>query len=272
MARSYPAEVRRGLRLQALGNDIIALLGGRSVHPVGACVGGFYRLPDKREINNLKLTLNACYDDVLALLDWTAGLPLPDDRQAFCCVALQHADEYPMNEGRIRSSAGLDIAAEAYEQHFEEFQVPHSTALHAGLHGQPYLVGPLARLNLNRQSLPPAVRQALDATGIAFPSDNMFHSTVARAAEILFAVTEALRILNDPPDPGPARVEVQRHLEAAHDVHDADNSPRAIFTVWALGLSRAALRLRAETVIRNYDPCISCATHFLHLNLQRREP
>lgn len=305
MAKTYPAEVRRGLRLQALGNDIIALLGGRSVHPVGACVGGFHRLPGKSEINKIKTTVNACYDDALALLAWTAGLALPDDRQAFCCVALQHADEYPMNEGRIRSSAGLDIAAEAYEQHFEEFQVPHSTALHAGLYGQPYLVGPLARLNLNRQSLPPAVRQALDATGIAFPSDNMFHSIVARAAEILFAVVEALRILEDPPDPVPSRVEVSPRAGTGFGCTEA---PRGLLwhryetdgqgrirrarivpptsqnqarmeqdlkaSLEAFGLQRdaAALRLRAETVIRNYDPCISCATHFLRLNLQRREP
>jgi sulfhydrogenase subunit alpha len=305
MARTYPAEVRRGLRLQALGNDIIALLGGRSVHPVGACVGGFHRLPDKNEINKIKTILNACYDDAVALLEWTAGLALPDDRQAFCCVALQQPDAYPMNEGRIRSSAGLDIAAEAYEQHFEEFQVPHSTALHASLHGQPYLVGPLARLNLNRQSLPPAVRQALDATGIAFPSDNMFHSIVARAAEVLLAVVEALRILEDPPDPVPSRVEVSPRAGTGFGCTEA---PRGLLwhryetdgqgrirrarivpptsqnqarmeqdlkaSLEAFGLQRdaAALRLRAETVIRNYDPCISCATHFLRLNLQRREP
>ena len=305
MARSYPDEVRRGLRLQALGNDIIALLGGRSVHPVGACIGGFHRLPDNSEIKKIKEKLKSVYDDCVALLKWTAGLPLPDDRQAFCCVALQQADEYPMNAGRIRSNAGLDIAVEAYEQHFGEFQVPHSTAQYASLHGQPYLVGPLARLNLNRDSLPSAVRQALEATGIAFPSDNMFHSIVARAAEILFAVTEAMHILDAAPDKAPARVAVrpragtgfgcteaprgllwhryesddQGHIRRARIVPPTSQNQARIeqdlkASLETFGLQRdaAALRLRAETVIRNYDPCISCATHFLHVNLQRREP
>lgn len=305
MAKSYPEEVRRGLRLQALGNDIIALLGGRSVHPVGACVGGFHRLPYNNEINAIKKQIDLCYEDASALLQWTAGLPLPDDRQAFCCVALQHGDEYPMNAGRIRSTAGLDIGAEAYEQHFTEFQLPHSTALYAGLHGQPYLVGPLARLNLNRESLPPAVRQALDATGIAFPSDNMFHSIVARAVEILLAVTEARRILDAVPDTAPARVAVQPraatgfgcteaprgllwhryesdaqgHIRRARIVPPTSQNQARMLqdmktSLEAFGLhhAAAALRLRAETVIRNYDPCISCATHFLRLNLRRSSP
>ena len=306
MAKRYPEEVRRGLRLQALGNDIIALLGGRSVHPVGACVGGFYRLPETQEINNIRYKVKSSYDDALALLDWTAGLALPDDRQAFCCVALQQAGEYPMNAGRrIQSSAGLDIGAEAYEQHFEEFQLPHSTALHAGLHVQPYLVGPLARLNLSRQWLPPAVCQALEATGIAFPSDNMFHSIVARAAEILLAVTEAQRILEAAPDTAPARVAVQPRAGTGFGCTEAprgllwhryesddhgqirrarivpptsqnqarmEQDIRASLEAFGLHQDAAALRLRAETVIRNYDPCISCATHFLRLNMQRLEP
>jgi len=305
MASCFPAEVRRGLRLQALGNDIIALLGGRSVHPVGARVGGFHYLPDNKEIINLKDKLYASYDDALALLAWTAGLELPDDRQVFCSVALQHPHSYPMNEGRIRSSAGLDIAAPEYEQHFTEFQVPHSTALHASLHGQPYLVGPLARLNLNRQSLPPAVLQPLEQTGIALPSGNMFHSIVARAAEILFAVTEAIRILEASPDTDPAWVAVEPragtgfgcteaprgllwhryetdrkgHIRRARIVPPTSQNQARMeqdlkASLEAFGLQRAAaaLRLRAETVIRNYDPCISCATHFLRLNLQRRQP
>ncbi len=303
MAKRYPDEVRRGLRLQALGNDIIRLLGGRSVHPVGACAGGFHRLPAPDESCELLARLQAARDDAEALLAWTARLPLPDDDQDFVSVALRHPHEYPMNGGRLVSSAGLDIAIEDYPQHFTEFQVPWSTALHAGLHGEPYLVGPLARLNLNLDRLPRPVRQALDATGIDFPSRNLFHSIVARAAEILLALHDAIAILEQPPAHAPAAAAVspragtgfgcteaprgilwhRYEVDAAGLIVEADIVPptsqnqarieqdlRQSLQHFGLDHDEQALRRRAETVIRNYDPCISCATHFLRLAVERR--
>ncbi|MCO6411868.1 MAG: nickel-dependent hydrogenase large subunit, partial [Thiogranum sp.] len=250
----------------------------------------------------LRDKLLAAREEARALVAWSAALRLPDDQQAFCSVALRHADEYAMNEGRLVSSEGLDIAVENFEQHFAEFQTPHSTALHASLHGAPYLVGPLARINLNFDRLPATVQDALRDTGIAFPSRNMFHSIVARAAEILFAVEEALAIVSAPPDRRVAAVEVTPRAGTGFGCTEA---PRG--TLWhkyevdmngriryarivpptsqnqarieqdltsalqAFGLHRdeVALRLHAETVVRNYDPCISCATHFLKLNLER---
>ena len=303
MAREYPHEVRRGLRLQALGNRIIEFLGGRSVHPVGACVGGFHSLPDAAAGAELLGQLRGAREDARDLLAWTATLALPEDDQAFCSVAMRHPNEYAMIEGRLVSSEGLDIAIEDYQQHFSEFQVPYSTALHAGLHDRPYLVGPLARINLNADCLPYSVQQAIEATGIGFPSRNMFHSIVARAAEILFAVEEAIGILETPPDAGTPRNAVTVRAATGFGCTEA---PRGILwhrydttedgrirsslivpptsqnqarieqdikaSLQAFGLDRdqAALRLRAETVIRNYDPCISCATHFLKLNIDRQ--
>jgi sulfhydrogenase subunit alpha len=305
MARACPAEVRRGLRLQALGNDLIALLGARSVHPVGARVGGFHCLPKHIDINSIMDKLHASYEDAEGLLAWVAGLDLPDDGQGFTCVALQHPVEYAMNEGRIVSEAGLNIPIESYEHHFQETQSAHSTALCSALHGEPYLVGPLARLNLNFGRLPEPVQQALKATGISFPSHNMFHSIVARAAEILFAVREAGRILEAGPHSGPASVPARPREGAGFGCTEA---PRGLLwhryevggdglirrarivpptsqnqtrleqdlkaSLEAFGLDRdeTALRLRAETVIRNYDPCISCATHFLRLKIERPDP
>jgi len=305
MARKYPAEVRRGLRLQALGNDIIALLGGRSVHPVGVCVGGFYRLPQRQDSMALLGKLRASLEDARDLLQWTAALDLPNDEQEFVCVSLRRADEYPLNEGRIVSDAGLDIPIDQYEQSFEEFQVPHSTAFHASLQGKPYLVGPLARLNLNLDRLPQGVRELVDRCGIHFPSQNMFHSIVARAVEIVFAIEEAISILEREPAAVVARVPVQVRAGTGFGCTEAprgllwhryemndDGTVRSARIVpptsqnqarieqdlktslQAFGLhnDEAALRLRAETVIRNYDPCISCATHFLKLRVKRRSP
>lgn len=303
MAAGHPDEVRRGLRLQALGNDLIRLFGGRSVHPVGVRVGGFHRAPAMDEVRDLAERMRAALPDAQALIAWTASLPMPEDCQQFASVALRHPHEYPMNEGRIVSDQGLDVSIDEYEAHFAERQVAHSTALHSLLHGRPYLVGPLARLNLNRDRLAGPAAAALAATGIRFPSGNLFHSIVARAAEIHYALLEAIRILEAyevPPAPfveiAPRRgvgfgcTEAPRGLlwhryetgdggsiRSARIVPPTSQNQARIEedlrqSLEAFGLERGddELRRRGERVIRNYDPCISCATHFLKLSVRRR--
>jgi len=302
MAKKYAGEVRRGLRLQAAGNAVIRLLGARSVHPVGARVGGFSRIPPARDIVTLLEQLYAALTDAKSLIQWTASIDLPAEEQDFCSVSLRHEHEYPMAQGRLVSSDGLDIGIGEYGQHFHEFQVPHSTALHAHLHDHPYLTGPLARLNLNHDRLPDATRQLLDATGIALPGRNMFHSIIARAVEIHFALCEAIRLLEafEQPD-GPAAEATPRQgigygcTEAPRGIlwhrYETDGDGRILaarivpptsqnqarieqdlkssLQAFGPGQPETDLKLHAEKVIRNYDPCISCATHFLRLEVER---
>jgi coenzyme F420-reducing hydrogenase alpha subunit len=304
MAREYPDEVRRGVRLQALGNEIVKLLGARSVHPVGARIGGFWRVPPPAEVSALRAKLHDAVPLAEALVQWTASLALPHVKQDFINVALRHPDEYPFNEGRIAASDGLDIGIGEYEAHFAESHVPHSTALYSHYRGQPYLVGPLARLNLNLDRLPNAVRRTLERTGVPFPSANPYHAIVARAVEVHYALLEALRILDDYRVPDAPSVTVEPRAGIGYGCTEA---PRGLlWTKWetdaegsivaarivpptsqnqarieedlrlsveAAGLDTPAeaLRARCERVIRSYDPCISCATHFLKLNVNRRE-
>jgi coenzyme F420-reducing hydrogenase alpha subunit len=304
MARNYPGEVRRGLRLQALGNGIIRLLGARSVHPVGVRVGGFHHAPTAESARALADQLEAALPDARELVRWTAHFPLPHEEQAVTFVALRHPTEYPMNEGRIvAEGASLDIDAGEFELRFSEGQVAHSTALHAHLDGRPYLVGPLARINLAGNQLPPEVHETLADCGVQFPSRNMFHSVVARAAEIHCALLEALRLLREyVPVSVPYVPVVPRAAEAAWATEaprgllwhrygiDADGRIRSARivpptsqnqarieqdlreSITRLGTQRDDVELRrhAETIIRNYDPCISCATHFLRLDVTRR--
>lgn len=302
LARDHAGEVRRGFRLQALGNDLIALFGGRSVHPVGVRVGGFHRAPDAQRIAELLPRLEAGVAEAADLVRWCAAIEMPDDRQDFIAVALRHGQNYAMGEGRVVSSTGLDLARQDYDSHFRESHIAHSTALYSHLDGQPYLVGPLARLNLNHAQLPDSTRALLQVSGLQLPSRNMFHSLLARALEIHVALVDALRLLSAPPEFSAA----YQPVEACAGVgYGATEAPRGLLwhryetaadgsirnarivpptsqnqarmeedlkqSLEAFGLDQPedAIRLRGETVIRNYDPCISCATHFLRLGIER---
>ena len=302
MAADHPEEVKRGLRLQELGNSLVRLLGARSVHPVGVRAGGFYHAPRAAEMAAKLEECRAALPEVEALVRWVAALDLPDDPQRFTSVALRHPDEYAFNEGRIVSDDGLDIDISEFHQHFQESHIPHANALHCHLHGKPYLVGPLARVNLNHAQLPAAVRSNLETTQVRFPSNNMFHSALARAVELHFALLEAIRILENYTVPDSPYVEVTPRAGIGYGCTEA---PRGILwhryeldaqgrvvqativpptsqnqarieedlrrSLEAMGLDQPddAIRLRGETVIRNYDPCISCATHFLKVDIKR---
>lgn len=303
LARDYPEEMRRGLRLQGLGNRIIRIFGARSVHPVGVRLGGFHRAPATGEMASLTEDLAAALPQAAELLAWVASLPRPRTTQDFVSVALRHPSEYPMYSGKIVSSTGLEIETAEWAERIEEHQIPHSTALYATLDGRPYLVGPLARLNLNFDRLPEEIRLALDACGAHFPSSDPFDAMVARAAEVYFAVWEAQRLASTyrvPADPwvevppqsgiGGGATEAPRGL-LWHRYQTGDDgivgAVRLIpptsqnqarieedlrLSLQSFGLERSddELRRHGERVIRNYDPCISCATHFLRLNLERR--
>jgi sulfhydrogenase subunit alpha len=308
LSARYPEEVRRGLRLQALGNALIRLLGGRSVHPVGVRVGGFHRSPEAGEVDGMLAVLREALPDAEALVAWTASLDLPGGESAFTTVALRHPHEYAMNEGRLVSSDGLDIDIAHYGEHFREQHIAHSTALYSLLYGdgsggRPYLVGPLARINLNWDQLPPVVRETVIRAGVCFPSYNMFHSIVARAVEIHYAVLEAIRLLEQYERPQAPAVPVTPRAGVGYGCTEAprgalwhryefdayghvlkativpptsQNQARIEedlrLSLQAFGLDHPidALRRYSETIVRNYDPCISCATHFLRLGVHRR--
>lgn len=302
MAGDYPDEVRRGLHLQGLGNELMALFGGRAVHPVGVRVGGFHRAPEAGDVADLRQRLEAAIPQAEELVRWLGSLELPADEQAFTSVALRETQRYAIEEGRLVSDGGLDIGIDAFDDHFREEQSPHSTAFHAYLHGQPYLVGPLARLNCNGEQLPEPVRAVAAEAGLSLPSRNMFNSAAARAVEILYALREAADLLADYTVPESPHVPVTPRAgvgigatEAPRGVlwhrYETDSDGRIVsarivpptsqnqarieadlrrsLENYGLDHTDDELRLRGEMVIRNYDPCISCATHFLTLNAER---
>ncbi len=301
MAKKHPEVVKNALKLKKLGNDIVALLGGREIHPVAACVGGFYRVPSKRVLAGMKERLVEGLEIAGRLLEWVADLDFPDFEQDYEFVALRHPDEYPMNEGRIVSNKGLDIAVEQYEDYFAEEQMPHSNALHSYIIGRgAYMVGPLSRINLNYDKLHDRTKEVLRAIGFKVPCRNPFKSIIARVAETHYAVEESLRIIDEYVEPPSPRVEPQVRAGRAHgcteaprgilyhryDVDDegrilsakivpptAQNQKRIEEDLKALApeimrLPRSQAIWRFEQAVRNYDPCISCSVHFLKLEIE----
>ncbi|MDH5642297.1 MAG: nickel-dependent hydrogenase large subunit, partial [Nitrospira sp.] len=285
------------------GNALMTVLGGRSVHPVSVKVGGFSRLPSRRELETLKDELLWARDAAIETVRWVAAFEVPEFTPDYTFVALRHPDEYPFNEGRIAAFGGLDIPVDEFEQYFTEHQVAYSNALHCTLQGSSYLVGPLARVNINHDRLPQPVRQVLTDTGLSLPLCNPFHGIIARSVELLYALEESLRLIEryEPPPVSSPPITVQAGVGMA-----CTEAPRGIlyhrYRVDGDGVIREAkivpptsqnqgrieedLRqfiprvldradeeasLACERVIRCYDPCISCATHFLKLEI-RRDP
>ena len=302
MARDHAEIVKRGLELKKTGNALMTVIGGREIHPVNVRVGGFYKAPAKRELERMTDALNRARDQSLETVRWVAGFEFPEAERDYELVALRHPDEYPMNEGRIVSNRGLDIPACDYDDHFEESHVPHSNALHARIRTRgTYLVGPMARFALNFEQLSPVARTAAKEAGIAPVCLNPYRSIVVRAVEVLYACDEALRIIAayDEPDPpfapaepksasGFAATEAPRgllyhryRLAADGAIVEAQIVPptsqnqatieedlHTYINDW-IDLPDDALRHRCEQTVRNYDPCISCATHFLDLRVDR---
>jgi sulfhydrogenase subunit alpha len=302
MARDHGAAVEHALALKKTGNELIRLLGGREIHPINARIGGFYRVPTRAELAPVAEALKQARDQAIDTLRWVAGFPFPECVRDYEFVALQHPGEYPMNEGRIASSAGLDIAVADYETEFIERQVPHSTALHSVMKQRgAYLVGPMARYAINRARLPAEIRALTDEVGLEPVCRNPFRSILVRAIEVVYACGEALRLIAayEPParpfiasEPlaavGHACTEAPRgllyhryRLDAEGTILDASLVPptaqnqgvieedlREVANA-ALNLEGGALQARCEQSIRNHDPCISCAAHFLKLQVHR---
>lgn len=301
-AAGHADAVKLALDLKKAGNAIVTFVGGREIHPVNVRVGGFYRVPRKKDFAPLRETLLKARELALAFVDWTAALPCPDYERDYTFVSLSHPDEYPYNEGRVISNRGLDIAVTEWNRHFREEHVAHSNALQGYfIDGTSYLCGPLARYNLNYDRLSPLARESAVKAGLGTVVKNPYKSIVVRAVETVYAVDEALRVIDQYEEPdapfvaatvqageGFAATEAPRgilfhryrlnddgSIAEAQIVPPTSQNQRSIeedlasFIGTILDRDDDEIRLLCEQTIRNYDPCISCATHFLKLEIDR---
>lgn len=302
MSKNHPGILERGLKLKKIGNEIGKIIGGREIHPINVKIGGFYKAPTREEIQTLKEPLEWGIKASLETIDWIKGFHFPDFEHDYEFVALRHEKEYPFNEGRLVSNKWLNISIPEYEQNFYEEHVERSNALHSRKKGgTSYFVGPLARFNLNFDKLSPLVQEEAKKLKIDNGCKNPFKSILIRSLEILHAYEEALRIVNTYEEPEKSAVDFTVKAGVGYGCTEA---PRGIlyhrYNIGADGLIEEAkivpptsqnqltieddlrslvkqylhlddekLQWKCEQAIRNYDPCISCATHFIKFGRER---
>ena len=302
LARDHPELVAQALELKKTGNELMTVVGGREVHPINVRVGGWYRTPRKKEFATLVQKLERAREIALATVTVTAGLDFPDYSFDYELVALTEPGLYPIDRGRIVSSRGIDIGVDEYDRHFAEEHVQWSNALHSSVIGRgSYLCGPLARFALAADRLSPLAREAAHGAGLTAAERNPFRSIVVRAVELVYAADEALRLIAEYEEPDAPAVECEPRAGIGYGATEA---PRGLLyhryeiddegTILdakivpptsqnqrtieedvrgvverSLDLADDKLGLLCEQTIRNYDPCISCATHFLDLEVRR---
>jgi len=302
LAKDDPEIVETALNLKKLGNRVIEVIGGRATHPINLKVGGFYRAPRKREIRDLIEPLKWAIDSAIGVAKVFAGFEFPDYEDDYLCVSLRHPDEYAIHEGRLVSSGGLDIEVKDFPDHFQEEHVGHSNALHGMMtDGTVYLTGPNARYNNNYAQLSPLAKQVAKECGLGTVCNNLFQSILVRMVETVYACEEALRLAEAYEEPEASSVEVTpkagigagcteaprgiclhryeldgegRIVNARIQAPTSQNQPQIERDLRGvvqknLNLADEALKWRCEQTIRNYDPCISCATHFLNFSIER---
>lgn len=302
MAAENRELVTQALAIKKVGNDIVSLLGGREIHPISVRIGGFSWVPRRQQLKAMEESFKRALDTAITATRILATLPFPAFEPDYEFVSLCHPDEYPFNEGRVKSNRGVDIQVGEFEDHFREHHVAHSNALqsvHLG-HGS-YHVGPLARFALNFDKLHPVAKQLAADIKLPVPCRNPFQSLLVRMVETVFALEEALRItaIYEPPAKpcakvtprsasGSAVTEAPRGSLYHRYVLENDGLIRSAKIVpptaqnqtrieddlrelvpELLDLSDEELTLRCEQAVRNYDPCISCATHFLRVHVER---
>ncbi len=303
LAERFPERINEGLQIKKTGNKLLEVLGGRAIHPVNVRVGGFYRLPNSGELAACLPDLRWALQAAIDMTRWVAAFDFPEFNIDCEMVSLQHDQEYPMNQGVIASTRFPSISVDAYEGHFGEQHASHSTALQSTRRDSntSYFLGPLSRLQLNHGQLSPAAQQLLKDVCPPLPLRNRFHSIIARCIEVVHALEESIAIIGDyvpPPEPftayqcrassGCAATEAPRGLiyhryeitddgivTASKIVPPTSQNQLQIeadlrdYLPSLLHKPDDAIAIECEKLIRNYDPCISCSTHFLSLKMER---
>jgi sulfhydrogenase subunit alpha len=294
MAASKPAAVQLGLRLKKLGNTIQEMIGGRSIHPVNAIPGGFAKIPTMDQLVELRDRLQQGWVDCQTAIDILSSLPPADFCQDDTLFAALRESEIVVFDGRSEEK----IAPGAYRTLTNEKKPSFSNAKHSLFRGRPFMVGALARLNIQPASLTSRGEEAAKRLGLVLPSSNPMDNNKAQAVELVMFTGRALAIVErlleadaapEKPVPitpragtGVAVVEAPRGLLIHNYTFDADGCVTAADVITPTAMNAASmekhfraaieqsesketplLTKKVEMVARAYDPCLSCSVHVI---------
>jgi len=294
--------VRRGFRLKRIANMVSEYIGGRAVHPVTLTVGGFVKSPPSEKAGEIIKALDSALKDALETVALVSGFKYPEFEPDHVNIALSNKNEYAITEGVAKTSSGEYFNGNDYRKYVKEEQVPYSNTKRSMFNGgAPFEVGPVARFNLNYDSLCEGAKEAAEKAGVKPPVKNPFKSTIVRAIEIVQAIEEMRNILKEgvsvPPPRKPrvrqgfgaALTEAPRGLlyhsyvlDREGNVSSADIVTPTAHNSWRIErdvfelvpsithLDDEALKRVLGMLVRAYDPCISCSVHAFTVKLNRK--
>lgn len=296
LIETYPEETKKAVRIREYGMDIVRTIGGRVVHPIANEVGGFKRVPNIEELQKIVAKSDEALQDALALGEFFKTIKIPDFSRKTEYVALAKSGKYAITEGDIISSEGLHIPVEKFESNFHELQKQNEVVKKMEHNGESYMVGAIARINLNRDKLSPKAHEYLDSLGLTFPDYNPFHNIFAQMVEVIHSIQESSKLISEllhsdlenvvtkeyqvKAGVGVAAVEAPRGTLYYHvDIDDKGYvknvniiTPTAQFLAnleddikayipEVMDLEEKMREKKLRAFIRAYDPCISCAVH-----------
>ncbi|MDH4227901.1 MAG: Ni/Fe hydrogenase subunit alpha [Deltaproteobacteria bacterium] len=299
LAKTEPEAVQAALRLKAAANEIAALFTGRHVHPIGMAIGGFKAWPEKKVFSKARAVLEGTQKDLDAMVSVFKTLTPPPLERATNYVSLTADKEYALYDGVIKRSIGGITKVADYKDVINEEVVRYSTAKQSKSNGKSIMVGALSRLNNNFPLISGEAKDAAKKLGMAEPSIKPFDNNTAQLIECVHTVYDSLKLLErDIPDGGPparatnkagrgvGAVEAPRgtlyhEYETDKDgivvsanciIPTAQNLANIERDIEAIVPSiikepQEKIALTLEMLVRAYDPCISCSTHFLDVKL-----
>jgi coenzyme F420-reducing hydrogenase alpha subunit len=290
--------IEQGIALKKTGTEFVRLLGGRIYQTVSIRPGGFTKLPQENELRQCLKLLEAQRPMAIDAIKLFASFrdSFPFERETDCLALID--ENYGFVKGKVKSSTGLSVEDERLTEHVHERVMPYSSAKQASLGKRDMRVGALARINLNQKALEPAAREIIAELGLKFPSHRIFDNNLAQAIELLHLIDSSIGLLKGfrpmkeaVPEIRPCDSEgigvteaprgtlyheykfdqngiVQRAniiVPTNQNAHTIE-SDLVEFIPSLLDLQQESANLEIEKLVRAYDPCISCATHFLRVN------
>jgi sulfhydrogenase subunit alpha len=304
LAKTHTDVVLRALRIKKLSGDLCAMIGGRHTHPIALCVGGFTHTPTEDELRATRKRLVEARRDIDETVALFKTLDWPQFERETEYVSLTKPDEYAFIDGQIKTSDGFLYELGDYRKVTNEKIVPHSSAKHTNHNRESYMVGALARFNNNFDQLHPRAKDAAAELGLEPICYNSFMNTAAQVVEMVHSTEDAIEIIDELLARGvkpEAPVEVE--VKAGEGVGSCDVPRGILFHNYQVGddglitganciiptgqnyanmeadmralvpqildRSEPEITLMMEMLIRAYDPCISCSTHFLDVRFVR---